>query len=60
MWKTRNNYTKNEDLEKPKYLFSVDNKKISNTDNKIIEEQQKELQQHIDKLKDLQHVISKR
>ena len=60
MWKTRNNYAKNEDLEKPQYLFSVDNKKISNTDSKIIEDQQKELQQHLDKLKDLQHVIGKR
>lgn len=60
MWKTRNNYAKNEDLEKPQYLFSVDNKKISNTDSKIIEDQQRELQQHLDKLKDLQNIISKR
>lgn len=60
MWKTRNNYAKNEDLEKPQYLFSVDDKKISSTDSKIIEDQQRELQQHLDKLKDLQNVISKR
>ena len=60
MWKTRNNYAKNEDLEKPQYLFSVDDKKISSTDSKIIEDQQKELQQHLDKLKDLQNIISKR
>jgi len=60
MWKTRNNYAKNEDLEKPQYLFSVDNKKISTTDSKIIEDQQRELQQHLDKLKDLQNIISKR
>ena len=60
MWKTKNNYAKNEDLEKPQYLFSVDNKKISTTDSKIIEDQQRELQQHLDKLKDLQNIISKR
>jgi hypothetical protein len=60
MWKSRNNYAKNEDLEKPQYLFSVDNKKISTTDSKIIEDQQRELQQHLDKLKDLQNIISKR
>ena len=60
MWKSRNNYAKNEDLEKPQYLFSVDDKKISNTDSKIIADQQRELQQHLDKLKDLQHVIGKR
>ena len=60
MWKARNNYAKNVDLEKPQYLFSVDNKKISNTDNKIIQDQQKELQDHLDKIKDLQNIISKR
>ena len=60
MWKNRNNYAKNVDLEKPQFLFSVDNKKISDTDSKIISEREKELQDHINKIKDLQNIISKR
>jgi hypothetical protein len=60
MWKTRNNYIKNTELEKPQFLFSVDKNKdgkIKNDDQKILEDQERDLRHHLDKVKEMQSVM---